>query len=159
MKELTTRKHPRLKGYDYSNAGYYFITFCVKDGHSILWKNAHVGRAHPGVPQSSSNVPAIPLSEIGGIVRQHIDNIPKIYEYVDIDKYVIMPNHVHLIVVVKPGAPGCARPTKSVLSKVINALKSLTSRQFGKPIWQTSYHDRIIRNETEYQNTRISGDT
>jgi len=101
----------------------------------------------------------VKLTEIGKVVSQHIENIPLVYDAVAIDQYTIMPNHVHMVVVIKNkmhmlktcGTPGCASPTKSTLAKVINALKALTSKQFGESIWQRSYHDRIIRNEEEYQ--------
>ena len=142
MKELPVRKDTRLKGYDYSSAEYYFITICVKDRHEILGKP--VGDAHPGVP-------SVELTETGNMVQLHIENIQSVYENVRIDKHVVMPNHIHMIIIIENGTPGCASPTKSVLAKVINAFKSLTSRQYGESLWQRSYHDHIIRNEPEYR--------
>lgn len=140
-KELPVRKRLRLKGYDYSSAGYYFITICVESGHEIL---GSVRDAH-------SVVPCIELTEIGKIVIRYIENIPKHYGNVSIDKYVVMPNHIHMVVILERGTPGCASPTKSTLAKVINAFKSLTSRQFGESMWQRGYYDHIIRSETDYQ--------
>ncbi|MCL2367908.1 MAG: transposase [Oscillospiraceae bacterium] len=154
---MPTRKNVRLKGYDYSTAGAYFVTICVKDGHEIF---AHiVGDAHPGVPPHDPHGAPIELTATGEMVKQHIENISLCYEAVTIDKYTVMPNHVHMIVIIKNGTcsvlkggtPRCASPTKSVLAKVINAFKSLTSKQFGESMWQRSYHDHIIRDEAEYQ--------
>ena len=76
-----------------------------------------------------------------------------------IDKYVIMPNHVHMIIVVQDGTPsaaengtrGGASPTKSTVPQIIQSLKSMTTKHFGFSMWQRSYHDHIIRDETEYQ--------
>ena len=133
QKELPVRKDIRLQGYNYSNAGYYFITICVKNGHEML--GTVVGDAHPGVP-------FVQLTDIGIIVKQHIDNISMVYDFVKIDKYVVMPNHIHFIVIIENkvgeevhGTPGCASPTKFTLAKLINAFKSLTSRQFGESMW------------------------
>ena len=171
MKELPTRKDIRLKGYDYSSAGYYFITICVKDKNEILGKivgDAHpdtqpVGDAHwasrpsamddnarikPG--DAHPGVPFVELTETGKMVQQYIENIHTVYKNIKIDKHVVMPNHIHMIVIIEPGVPGCVSPTKPMLAKVINALKSLTTRQYGKPLWQRSYHDHIIRDEPDY---------
>ena len=84
-----------------------------------------------------------------------------VYDNVVIDKYSIMPNHIHIILTINTGipgritgTPGCASPTgvkKSVLAKVVNALKGMTTRQFGSTLWQRSYYDHIIRDEEDYQ--------
>ena len=96
MKELPVRKNIRLKNYDYSNTGYYFITICVKDKHELFW-NEPVGAriARPLL----SEIARPSLSEIGEVVQKAIENIPNIYKSITIDKYVIMPNHIHLILI------------------------------------------------------------
>jgi len=148
MEELPVRKPNRFIGYNYSSAGHYFITICTKDKINILGdlvgQNASVGAAHPGGPQ-------INLTEVGQMVRVFIKKISISYQNVSVDQYTIMPNHIHLILVVAGGTPGCASPTKSTVAKVVNALKALTSKQFGQTLWQRSYHDHIIRNEDEYR--------
>ena len=169
MNELPKRKTIRLQGYDYSRNGCYFVTVCVKrysvkNKHEILGEivnrkstdipGEYVGDAHPGVPHT----PKMILSEYGLIADEYIKNIEKYYAGIYIDKYVIMPNHIHMIIInknemISPGTPGCASPTKSVLAKIINAYKTLTTKQIGFPIWQRSYHDRIIRDEDEYRRT------
>jgi len=155
-RELPVRKKIRLDGYDYSQAGYYFITMCVEDGHEMLGRI--VGDAHPGVPHIFANVPYVELSEYGEIIKEYIENIPLFYDNVRIDKYVIMPNHIHIIIVLEHGTgstgngtPGCASPTKSRLAKIFNAFKSLTARKIGFSLWQRAYHDHIIRNQEEYK--------
>ena len=142
MNEFPTRLGIRLNGYDYSSSGYYFITICVNGKQKLLCDVE--GDAHPGVP-------SVNLTEIGIMVMQHVENISSVYNNIVIDKYAIMPNHVHMIMIIVNGTPGCASPTKSVLSNAINAFKSLTSKQFGEPLWQRSYHDHIIRCENEYK--------
>ena len=142
MKEFPTRKHPRLKAFDYSQSGAYFITFCVKDRHEMLGKL--VGRDALGAPY-------VELSEYGVVVDNEIRNTPLFYTGVAIDKYIIMPNHVHMIVILQKnyGAPRASRPT--TISTILAIIKRKTNKEFGFDLWQTSFHDHIIRSEEEYQ--------
>ncbi|MCL2760036.1 MAG: transposase [Desulfuromonadales bacterium] len=140
MKELLKRKQNRLQNYDYSQNGAYFVTICIKDKHELLWIPAFVG-AHSVRPL---------LSDIGKVVEKAIMNIPQIYETVIIDRYTIMPNHVHMIAIIDcdHGRTLCA-PT---ISRVIKQCKEYVTKQIGYSIWQKSFHDHIIRNEQDYIN-------
>gem|GEM_PF-47239 len=160
MQNELTRKNIRLKEYDYSRAGYYFITICVKDGHEMLGSIA-VGAA--------TCRPYVKLSDIGKTVKDSIENIHGIYLHVSVDKYVIMPNHVHMILRVAATGDGrqiaaigdgrqvaaigdgrqVAAPT--AISTVIGNMKRYVSMQCGFSIWQKSFHDHIIRNEADYR--------
>ena len=112
-KELPVRKHPRLKGYNYSGKGAYFITFCVKDGHEVLGQI--VGRGILDAPCTIDDAPCTPdapctveLSEYGINLRNTIDFVNKNSGNIVIDKYVIMPNHVHMIVLIdSAGGAAC----------------------------------------------------
>ena len=150
MKELPKRKKIRLNGYDYSRTGYYFITICVKDKHEILGEivgdDAHI------VP--STDIPTITLSKFGIISDKFIKNIDNTYPDVTVDKYVIMPNHIHLILVIhrKPGhGPMRASVPTAVISNIVRSLKILVTKECGFSFWQRSYHDHIIRDEDEYR--------
>ena len=104
--ELRQRKKNRLEGYDYSRPGRYFITACTQKRAELLG-TACVGRDDPGAP-------SVYLSQYGEIVNKYILSIPSAYPNVSVDQYVIMPNHIHLILEVKNwenGAPGSSRPT------------------------------------------------
>jgi len=167
MEELEERKHPRLKGYDYSNNGKYFLTLCAKDRRSIFGKIGPVGRGIPDAPFPGTetepeidpvgrgilDAPFVQLSEYGKNVINAIEFINKQNDKPHIDKYVIMPNHVHLIVTVnfENGASGKPRPTNAAIPKIISSIKRFTNKQAGFEIWQTSYHDHIIRNEADYR--------
>ena len=138
-KELPVRKHIRLEGYDYSKSGYYFITMCVKGGHEILWDCPFVG----------ARIARPPLSAQGDIVRAAIEHIPQVYSSVEIDNYVVMPNHVHMLVVLhKVGGRAMRAPT---ISRIVNQMKGYVTKQLGYPIWQKLFHDHVIRSEEEYQ--------
>lgn len=139
MDKLPRRKNIRLKNYDYSQNGYYFVTICTKDKQCILWDN-HVG-APTGRPE---------LSDIGVIVETAIENIPNIYINVHIDNYIIMPNHIHMIIVLQDSGEG--RPMGApTISQIINQFKGFITKQAGYSIWQKLFYDRVIRNDHEYQ--------
>ena len=138
--ELPKRKRIRLEGYDYSSCGAYFVTICVKDRHKLLGKIIVGDDAHI--------VPNIKLSETGLVVQKYIN------EMIGVDKYVIMPNHIHLIIRImdtENGTMWASSPTRQSIPQRIKSFKILVTKQIGYSIWQRSYHDHIIRNEQEYQ--------
>ena len=137
MKELPVRKNIRANGYDYSSTGHYFITLCVKDRHEIL--GTVVGMTAPGHP-------LVELTPIGQCVAETIQMANR--NNVRIDKYVIMPNHIHMIVVLDHRADDRGR---SSLQQVVRSIKSFVTKRYGSPLWQSRFHDHIIRNEAEYQ--------
>ena len=145
MKELPERKSIRLKNYDYSNAGYYFISVCVKERHELLGKI--VGTTAPGRPQNGAYVE---LTEIGQCVDETIQKANK--GNVRIDKYIIMPNHIHLIVVLLEDSATYDADDRgrSSLQQVVRNIKSFVTKNAGFKLWQPRFHDRIIRDEREY---------
>jgi hypothetical protein len=95
LRNLLTRKNMRLKDYDYSRNGAYFVTVCIKGRHEILWDD---GGARIARPQNGAD-----LSDVGRIVDSAIRSIPRIYPHITLDKYAIMPNHIHMILLVDNG--------------------------------------------------------
>lgn len=93
--ELPKRKQSRLNEYDYTQEGYYFITICTKDRKNLFWNTNVVSNA------SGSNEI---LSMYGNTLLTALNNIPIIYGNLELNKYVIMPNHVHMILVIKKTA-------------------------------------------------------
>lgn len=140
-KNLPIRKRNRLQWYDYSTAGMYFLTVCTLDRKALLWDNvgATIGR-----PQE------IVLSECGKIVEDAILRISQIYPSIFLENYVIMPNHIHLLVSIHQtdGGRPMVAPT---IPRVVNQLKGATSKMVGFSIWQKSYYDHVIRNEQDYE--------
>ena len=145
-KELPVRKHPRLKDYDYSSDGAYFITMCVEGRHEMLGRI--VGRDALGAP-------FVELTEYGKIIHQEIEETHLHYKNVVINKFIVMPNHIHMIISIQNpndnGAPRASRPTTALIPNIIGILKRKTNKKYGFQMWQDSYHDHIIRDKEDYR--------
>ena len=122
------RKNPRLKDYSYSSGGYYFITICTADKKHIFGEIME---------------DKIQLSEIGKLVYSNIENLEKIYNPIKIDKFIVMTNHIHMILIIE-------KETDLTVSRIIKQYKESITKTIKKPIWQKSYFDHIIRNEKDY---------
>lgn len=133
-----------LQGYDYAQNGVYFITVCTQNRYEWFWRNNVVGAdtIRPDTP--------LPLSEYGRITEKAIQSISKYYPSVVVDHYCIMPNHIHIMIAIQQNHNGriLSAPT---ISTIIGQMKRWVSKQIGFPIWQKSFHDHIIRNQTEYR--------
>ncbi len=150
-----TRKPNRLPDYDYSQNGAYFITICTKDSKCIL---SHIVE-DTSVGDGVLDVPKIDLTKIGKIVNDRIIEMNNIYKNVSVEKYVVMPNHIHLLIVIDSynesiydGTSRTPSPTRqnSVISSFVSTFKRYTNKQIGYNIWQRSFHDHVIRNEEDY---------
>ena len=148
MRELPARKPNRLEGYDYSRNGAYFVTICTKDRLELL-SRVVVGAAtcRPQEYFHTQERPhaQIELTQSGNIVEAAICQIPIIYTDWDVAKYVIMPNHVHLILT--QNGRQIAAPT---VSQIIGNMKRAVFLRLGYSLWQKSFHDHIIRNQEDY---------
>lgn len=142
MSDKPIRKPTRLKNFDYSAAGYYFITICTKEKQKILCDIVG-GGAH--------DAPKIVLSGTGEIVEKYILSSNNI-DNLTVDKYVIMPNHIHLILAVENnGMSRAPSPTNNIISHAISTLKRFVNKEVGRNIFQRSFHDHIIRGENDYR--------
>lgn len=145
--KLPKRKRLRLQDYDYSQAGYYFVTICTDNKQHLLGEIIVGGGFHAS-PQTK-------LTSVGEEVQKSILKLPEIYHGVDIDQYVIMPNHVHLIITLEGGH---GNPP---LQDIIGRLKSYTTKRYNQLnktdfmiLWQRNYYEHIIRNEKELYELR-----
>jgi len=140
--ELSQRKRMRLEGYDYSSCGAYFITICVANRNALLWENVGANCVRPNE--------SLPLSNIGKTIYNEVQKLNTIYENVIVDKYCIMPDHIHMIIFLTHNECGRTQfaPT---LSRIMKQFKGSITKQIGFTIWQKSFNDRIIRNEKGYQ--------
>lgn len=127
-KNYFVRKNPRLKDYDYTHCGYYFITICTEN------KNHYFGEIVKEKMQ---------LSETGRLAYGNIEKLEEIYTSIKIDKFVVMPNHIHIILIID-------KETDLAIPRIIKQYKEWITKTIKKPIWQKSYYDHIIRNEKDY---------
>ena len=139
------RRSLRLKGYDYTQAGAYFVTLVVRD-RSCLFGEIANGE--------------VQLNEIGMLVADRWEWLATQYTYVTLDEYVIMPNHFHGIIVIDTTTTTMPSNRKP-LGRLVGAFKTVMTKQFnlahgtkGRPIWQRNYYERIIRDENELARIR-----
>ncbi|MCF6267379.1 MAG: transposase [Desulfuromusa sp.] len=178
--DIHKRRSIRLSGYDYTSAGFYFITVCVQDRECLLGEIANGEMV---------------LNAAGRMVERIWQELPDNYPGIGIDTYVVMPNHFHGIIVINDdvgagpracpglepdpracpdshgsqgeGHPQGGAPTEVLsLPDVVHRFKSLTTARYRQGVnhhnwppftgklWQRNYYERIIRNEDELHNTR-----
>ena len=135
---LPKRKFIRWQGYDYTSCGLYFITM-VAYHRQHLFGHITDGKMMP--------------SDIGRMVQQCIETLSCRFSEVEIDDWVVMPNHLHLII---------TNEGNTYVPEIIRQLKAMTSYQYhkltpntaGSSLWQRNYYDRVIRDEREYNFVR-----
>lgn len=148
--ELPKRKNPRCKYHDYDSPGAYFITICT-DKRKKLLSNI-VGAIHES--------PEVQLTKYGQTVEKYINMLPERFGVI-VDNYVIMPNHIHLVVIITDAAYLRAireSPLRhrSIISKIVGYIKMNVSKELNNEccqdkIWQRLYHDHIIRDKQDYE--------
>ena len=148
--EIHHRRSIRLKGYDYSSQGAYFVTLCCEN------------RQHRFGEISESQME---LTHCGQIATEWMENLPTKFPTIEIDEYIIMPDHIHAIISIRTGNPrGCPEENPPTIGQIIGAYKSLVANdclkwhkernlQMGK-LWQRNYYEHIIRDEQAYENIR-----
>ena len=140
MQELPKRKVIRIKDFDYSTPGAYFITVCTANREEIFWSDRR------GELCSPANVP---LSDIGLIVDNEIKKLDSVYNAVTVEKYCIMPDHIHLILSIRADENGRTQFAPTI-SRVIKQFKGSITKRIGRTIWQKSFYDHGIRNQRDY---------
>ena len=139
------RKPNRLFYYDYNSPGAYFLTICTQEKRPILGTIVGGG---------AFDAPFTNLSSTGQVVHRYILSGNQI-QGVTVDKFVIMPNHIHLILLVdetaSAGTSKAPSPTNAVIPHFVSTLKRFCNRDAGFSIFQRSYHDHVIRDEQDYR--------
>ncbi len=128
MENRPKRKPNRLAGYNYDTDGGYFITICTKNRQCIL---------------SGSNG----LSPLGFLAEQQLLDMAEFYETITVEKFVIMPDHLHLILFLQGVDP---MTQKKLIAQFIATFKRFTNKKAGQNLWQRSFHDHVIRGEHDY---------
>ena len=144
-KELPRRKPTRLKAFDYNTTGAYFITICTENRRRIL--SEIVGVDVLGDPK---NVELLPH---GKIADKYINQFNEFYNKITVDQYVIMPNHIHILLFVHDdGSPRTSTPTRqtSAVSHFVSTFKRFCNKEYGGNVWQRGFHDHVIRGREDY---------
>src|SRR5215207_6311609 len=152
---LPVRKYPRIRGFDYSTPGMYFVTICT-DGRVCLFGEVVDGEMR--------------LSRFGEIAAAAWQDLSNHHPGIVPDTFVVMPNHVHGIIDLTdrsvgatPASPAGRAQTKAAgaLGNVVGAFKSSVSRQVNAlrqtpaaPVWQRGFHDRVLRDEKDVRHAR-----
>lgn len=139
---LPKRKHPRMEHYDYSTAGAYYITICTHNRRCLL---SHIVGRGLGPAESQFTI-------YGQIAEEQLFLLEKRYPCLKIDYYVIMPNHIHAILLLEEMAGASSLPT---ITDIVCAYKSLTTRECKKvrpidKLFQTSFYEHVIREREDY---------
>ena len=124
-----SRKHPRLKAFDYSKPNYYFVTICTQDKICLFGSS------------EKRNL-------FGKIAEEGILQIHSHFPNARVDKFVVMRNHVHMILVLD--GDGASLPTVIGQYKAY-VTKKIREKEANRQVWQTSFHDHIIRNQQAYE--------
>ena len=146
-KYFPRRKHPRLKDFNYDVSGAYFITICAQGRKPIF---SRVGRG-----LAPADEPIINLTSFGKIVEEELFSLNKRFSCITLDRFVIMPNHIHVILFYDENAAG-ASPRPTIMDAVC-AFKSLATKRCKKispieKVFQTSFFEHIIRDGEDYKN-------
>lgn len=151
-KELPKRKNIRLKNFDYSSPGAYFVTICTESRKNYLWSGTLNPQrfAWQSVGANCVRPQNLPLSDIGNAVMAELEKWHETYGTVALQSYVIMPNHLHIMVFIyadEYGRPQVA-PT---INRMINQFKGAVTKKIGRPIWQKSFAEHIIRDKRDFE--------
>ncbi len=149
--KLPQRKEIRLKDYDYSSPGVYFVTICTAKRKNLFWQGTFDVDAYydQTVGASCARPQNLPLSDWGKIVLDQLEIWGNAYKNVSLNSYVIMPNHLHLLVEITADENG--RPQVApTLSQMIQQFKGAVTKRIGKPIWQKLFMEHVIRDNQDY---------
>ncbi len=144
--KLPERKKNRLKNYDYSQEGCYFVTLCTHNRQNLfVLEQSRVGNDLCVVPSLQNE-----------IIHKWIKETENKFQNIKFEKYVIMPDHLHFIVNIKERHIG--RSLRDIMqffktmttNDYIKNIKNGNLKPFDKKIWQKSYYDHIIRNQDDY---------
>ena len=139
------RKNIRLSSHDYNRPGYYFITVCTKEKKPILCRIVGTGVL---------DGPIMEYTKAGIISHRELEAMTCFYEHIRLEKYVIMPNHIHLLIYVcaaENGPSGRPVPTDSAISRFIGTFKRFTNKDAGYALWQARSYDHVVRDEHDFQ--------
>jgi putative transposase len=142
------RRSIRLRGYDYSLPGAYFVTICARERRCLFGKVVD-NQAY--------------FTQAGELVVHSWDSLPQHFPEVELNAFVLMPNHIHAIIVLEEHASASTvmDPKRPTLGQVVAFFKYQTTKGLnelwqtpGEPVWQRNYFEHVIRNEASLRQLR-----
>lgn len=156
---LPKRKPTRLKDFNYNNERVYFVTVCTKNKLPVLSKITAPDSEIYDSEESRSvyhddeyYMPKTALFEYGRIADKYLKQLDGFYSEISVLNYVIMPEHIHLLLFVSPSDEHSEQQNRqnSILSGFVSTFKRFCGKEIGENIWQDSFFEHIIRNEKDY---------
>ena len=151
------RRSVRLRGYDYSTPGAYFITVCTQNRLPLFGEVAN-GRME--------------ANRLGSVIEDCWAKLPDHYDNVALDAFILMPNHVHGVIIIedgptcvgaglKPALPAAVSVRRHGVPEIVRAFKTFSARKInemrastGTPVWQRGFYDHVIRDDGELDRVR-----
>ena len=131
------RKNPRLKHFDYASHNYYFVTICTHDKMCLFGSSEK--RSHAGK-----------------VAEDCLQEISRHFPGVTVEKWVVMPNHIHAILILPGGGTNLSAIVGQYKAAVTKAVRTHSP---GIQVWQSSFHDHVIRNQADYERIWLYIDT
>ena len=155
--QIHHRQSVRVKDYDYTSNGYYFVTICTHDKQQLF-----------GQIKTRRGTACCALCEYGNIVNDEWIKSAHIRNKIELDEFVIMPNHIHGIIIINDLGTARRAPTKQFgfsvsgsLPTIVRAFKSASTKRInelrnspGQKLWQRNYYEHIIRDEKDLNRIR-----
>lgn len=147
----------RLPGWDYGSNGLYYVTICTKD------RLHYFGEIVETQDVETQNLASLRATQIGKVAHDNWLDIPNHFPFVELDEFVVMPNHVHGILFIdKPDKTSWeinkfgaqSRNLASIIRGYKASVKKYSTLNDIEFYWQPRYHDRVIRNQKEYLNIK-----
>ena len=147
MAKLERRKNTRLPGVNYNEVGIICITICTKNRACLLSRL---------IENEVEGDPVVELLPHGKIAEKYIKQLDEFYDEISVENYVIMPNHIHMMLYVKVDKNGSENVSiftiqNSIVSKFLSTFKRFCNKEYGENIWQYRSHDHVIRNREDYE--------
>lgn len=172
--DIHHRRSIRLKGYDYSQAGAYFVTICTYDRECLFGEIVEMSGEYQGECQKSgechSPLREMVVNDLGRIVAAEWIRSAEIRAEIELGEFVVMPNHFHGIVLITddirrgdrlvaltPVSSTIPGPQQKSIGALLAGFKSAVTKRINEirispslPVWQRNYHEHVIRNEADY---------
>ena len=143
------RKTVRLQTFDYSSPGGYFLTICTQNKKPYFWNSEDCRQLKwENVGANCVRPKHLPLSAEGNVVLEELERWAKTYDNVELS-YVIMPNHLHVMVIISADNSGRPQVAPTV-SRMVQQFKGAVTKRLGRSVWQKSFIDHVIRNGQDY---------